>query len=58
MNIYHIHRYQYSSTADKLFTVKADEVKFENGRVNFYKKDRLKESYASNMISIIKIEYA
>ena len=58
MNEYHIQRYQYSTSADKFFIEKANEIKFEYGRVNFYKNGKLKSSYASNMVSIIKIKYA
>lgn len=57
MNTYKIQRYQYSSSVSVFFEVKAENVKFEEGRVNFYLKDRLIGSYPSTSTAIIEIKY-
>jgi hypothetical protein len=57
MNKYSLRLYQYSTSADRLTEVKADEVKFEGLSVNFYKKDRLIYSCPAAITAIYEIKY-
>ena len=56
MKKYTIHRYQYSSSAIKIIDLEAEDVRFENNRVNFYIKDDLVRSYPSELVTISKIK--
>ena len=56
MKKYTLHRYHYSSDIEKTIELEAEDVKFENNRVNFYIGGVLVRSYPSEVISILSIK--
>jgi len=56
MKIYTLNRYQYSTSVIKVFDLEAEDVRFENNRVNFFIDNELIRSYPSELITISSIK--